>query len=201
MRKEAFTCFFSAIIAFVVLVSGAQAATVGNEAISRSVGDGFNDFAIVTGGPIAEAGILTAWETHIRFTEGDNRVGLLLLSSTDASSDFVIEAIDIRNVDLGFNSFTTSIAVEAGWFIGAFMADAKISFDGAGVFPTFATLDEVFISADPAIGNTVDRRSTGNRTYSLSATIAPVPLPAAFPMLAAALGGILLLRRRGNLRA
>lgn len=195
MLKTKFKFAVGAIFAFGVLASAAQAATVGNDAISRTINDGFNDFAIVTGGPIAESGRLTSWETHIRRLEGDNRVGLLLLSSADAGSDFVIEAIDIRNVDLGLNSFTTSIAVEAGWFIGAFMADAKIDFDTSGAFATFATLDEAFLSADPVLGDTVDRRSTGTRAYSLSATVVPVPLPAALPMMAAAMGGLMLLRR------
>lgn len=68
----------------------------------------------------------------------------------------------------------------------------------AGDFGDFARIDIVFI--DPFPGNDPLSNLVDGAAYDVTATVssvAPIPLPAALPLLLAGLGGLVLLRRRG----
>ncbi|MEC7298813.1 MAG: VPLPA-CTERM sorting domain-containing protein [Pseudomonadota bacterium] len=184
----------AAVLACTGLVSGAQAATVGDAASNRPNADGYSYFALAFTSQVFEEGTITNWETYIK-TVGNGKMALLVLSQVD-SGKFTVKGVDYRTVTQGLNQFTSSIGVSDGDILGVYMETAKVAWSSGGDVVQYSFHNTV--RSMPLVNQDIKIQYVTSREYSLNATVTPpaVPLPAAGFLLLGALGGLGLVQRR-----
>lgn len=177
--------------------SAAQALTVGNDPVPRSIYDGWSNFVLkLETEVIPSNGTLTQWEVNVA-TPG--RLALLVwdagtgceplpagvphnTAGTDCQASIV--AVDERTVTPGLNTFSTNLAVQAGQTLGLWIEQARVYFDwelGDGEYVQWCTHDGCTGPTAPAAGSSWALPSTGDwhtygrdRTYSVRASYGSV---------------------------
>lgn len=190
-------------LALGTMVGGAATAAtvnVGDAAINRQLSDGFSNFVVGFTNENFVDGTLTGWEVYVERINGNASSGslALLVLTSIGGGNYQVTGIDTRTVQVGLNTFTSSIATTATSILGVFMGTAKVSYDlisqpsGPDVYNGNGA-----VSSPLSVGSTVALTAgSTDRIYSINATVAPVPLPAAGFLLIGALGGLAALRRR-----
>ncbi len=178
-----------------VLPLTASAATVGYDAIDRSLADNFNDFAMVYTAETFNDGTITGWSAFIKRLGTDNTIGLMVLND-NGGNQYEVAAIELRTVTAGLNSFATSIAVTSGQVMGLFMANAKVAYDNVAPSDDRYTSNNLFAAGAPAVGAVFSTSGPLGRTYSLNATVAEVPVPASLPLVLAGMAAFGVASRR-----
>jgi len=182
-------------------VASATTVTVGNAPINRALADGFTNFALGFTGISFIRGTLTGWDVFIESITGNAATGTmaLMVLADLGGGNYQVQGVDARTVGLGLNSFTgTSISTLATDILGVFIGSAAVSYDvnNQPSGPDLYTNNGAFSFA-PVTGDTITLTAgSTDRTYSLQATVAAVPLPAGGLLLIGALGGLAALRRR-----
>ncbi|MEM9540275.1 MAG: hypothetical protein AAGA60_12340 [Cyanobacteria bacterium P01_E01_bin.42] len=155
-----------------------EEAIIGNEAIDRSVYDGWSNFVLgLTNEVFAEAGTVSEWKVYVN---NPGSVGMLLLRQ-QVDSTYKIIGSDIETAKAGLNQFTFtpkeggSAKVETGDILGLYIGSAKVDFDSG-------TDDKVGwcggngcitnVNTQLAAGQTISINHA-NRRYSANATVFP----------------------------
>jgi hypothetical protein len=179
-----------------ITATASHAAIVGNDAIDRNDGDGRSNFAVAMAGDVFSTGVIDSWSTFIHSPNGGN-MGLLVLEDLGMDSWKVV-ASDVKMVTGGLNTFSASIDVQAGYVMGIWIGNAKVSMDNCGTCgPKVVDQSGALFSAVPSVGATFSSQNPNqSRLYSINATVSAVPLPAGGLMLISGLGAVAALRRR-----
>ncbi|GAB4576949.1 MAG: hypothetical protein Tsb0019_03300 [Roseibium sp.] len=173
--------------------------TIGNDAISRGSFDSYNNFGLaLTGVASPVGGTISNWEVFARA----GTIALLVLRPTAVATDFTLVGFDARTAVNGFQSFASSLSIQQNDILGLFLGTGDVSY-GLDSGPNVCGTPNcnVFFTSNggiPALAGLVGTDiafSAGatDRTYSVNATI--VPLPASALLLVSAFGGLLLTRR------
>lgn len=169
----------------------ANAVTVGSPVIDRSVNDGFANFGFAFTDDVFGDGEVTSWSAF--GTAGT--IGLLVLDEV-APNQYEIAAIELQTIVDGLNTFATSISVTAGQLLGLYQGSGRVDFDFVS-----GTASQVYsangaLGLRPSVGTFFTGAGITPREYSISANVAPVPVPAGLPLMMAGLGALVLVRKR-----
>lgn len=193
--------FGSALLLIGAMISSASAVTVGNAAIDRSTADtATSPFIMALTDDVFSAGQITQWQTYIDsvFNGSTGTMGMLVLSPTSTAGNYTIKAVDIEdNLGVGLHTFTPSpIDVAAGDILGLYISTARVALDWAGNNSSGPIQYYLDVNM-PVVGQLLTGMDgVSTRTYSLNATV--VPVPPSLPLFAAGLGllGVLMWRRK-----
>ncbi|MEM1236839.1 MAG: VPLPA-CTERM sorting domain-containing protein [Pseudomonadota bacterium] len=185
-----------------------HAATVGNDAVERGRYDTFGNFGLALTDVVSpNDGTITEWSVYT--SRGD--LALLLLRPTGTAGEYTLVDMDARianpaNNEPGVQTYASDITVSTGDVLGLFLGTAKVSYEldsrpnvcNGLDCDVLYTNNGGLLNLGTLLNTTIQFGGSTDRTYSLNATITPVPLPAAGLMLLTAIGGLTLVRRRAQ---
>ena len=189
----------AAVAGFVFSIGSANAAIIGHEATDRGSFDSYSNFGLALTDVVSPiSGTIKEYEVFA--SAGD--LALLVLRPTATSNEFTLVGFDAQTAVAGFQAFSTSLAIQAGDILGLFLGSGKVSYelDSTPNVCNSPNCDVFFTNNGgiPNLGNllntTIGFGGSTDRTYSVNASV--VPIPATAWMLIAAIGGLALIRRR-----
>lgn len=202
MKRFLSVAFGSALLLIGTMISSASAVTmVGNPAVDRSTADtATSPFIMALTDAVFSTGHITQWQTYIDsvINSPTGTMGMLVLSPTGPAGNYTIKAVDIEdNLGVGLHTFTppSPIDVAADDILGLYISTARVALDFvnniSGPINYFLNVEPPYVGQ-----NLTGMDGVSTRTYSLIATV--VPVPPSLPLFAAGLGllGVLMWRRK-----
>jgi hypothetical protein len=162
ISKNILGAFSAVMMGLLLLPSVLFAYDAGNEALVRTETDQYANFTIVdTNNPFPTDGTTTGFEFYAANT---NPFRIVIVDEANVVkwvSDEIIPSV-------GVGTHNASVAVEAGWNLAIYSAQAGvIPFDWAGTAAEYTPNNDGL----PVVGETLAQEGTTNRTYSLNASI------------------------------
>jgi hypothetical protein len=135
----------------------------GNDALPRTETDQYTNFTIVdTNNPFPSDGTVTEFEYYAANT---NPFRVVIV---DEGNVVKWVSDEVTPTGVGVDTFSANVAVEAGWNLAIYSAQAGvIPFDWAGTAAEYTPNNDGL----PTVGETLAQEGTTNRTYSLNATL------------------------------
>lgn len=166
--------------------------TVGNDAIDRAATDGWEKFTLVLNTEvISEDGTVIEWEV---FASDTGTLALLILDGLMVKASHLVEISTAGLNSFSFAPTSGSASVLAGYTLGLWLGTAGVDYDGSGDSVNWCGSNGCAQSA-PTAGNTLAAIGTGQRQYSVNATV-DVPEPGTLALLGLGLVGMAARRRR-----
>ncbi|MEM8978811.1 MAG: hypothetical protein AAGD04_04965 [Pseudomonadota bacterium] len=180
----------------------AQAVTVGNDLINRPSADGWGNFSMIYTDLTLSEGTLTSWSAY---GARSGLASLLVVSENAGTPGTGYNVEGVFDMTLTAGQVTTTAInfdVEDGWLLGLYQGAGRVDFRySRGPTNIRFTPNN---AGQPTAGTllaTPNGRNNQVRTYSFSAELAAVPLPAALPLLGLSLLGLCAMGRRRVLAA